>query len=437
MAKKQLLLILTFIAALSLLASCGGNGNTVSNDTSATETAGNSRIVIEDPAKETSEAKSTEPAVSEKPEFTFDPDNYTFVQKFPAPEGSPRDIVMDYMLKMSEIEWTPAEDFSITWKGNAAFGVNLSYKSGTVYKGMPYSETNCTYDLFEQYLSDGNTFKDQTYYFEEVVGNHCSGSMVMAYQQIIDLPMTGTLKPTSTRIGLLQFPEDENGETLLVRPSWEEVGDNWVTEDLFKINSKENVYKAYMMLGKSDILYKSVRPAGHTRMVDYVEIEKTLSGDVNYSRSYIACIEQTNAWDRERPGVNSTWYIDHKYTFANLYDNGFMPITLCAFHSDKPLEDAWILFDGENTPESVLEAFNGDVTSNFPINYVRFTLKDASGATVSESKAYHFDKRYSLNIRKYQYDLFNGVPAGTYTFTMRAGIGRGGCDILNFDVTVK
>lgn len=434
--KRTLSIVLALVMTLLILASCGRNGDP-EDGVPSTETKDGSVTASDDPDAETAAPESNGPSSEGTGKFTFDPDKYTFIQKFPAPEGNPRDVVMDYMMKMANVEWTPAENFTIKWKGNAAFGVDLSYKAGTVYKGMPYSETNCTYDLFEQYLSDGNKFKDKTYYYEEVVGNHCSGSMVMAYQQIVDLPMTGTLKPTSVRLGILQFPEDENGETLLVRPSWEKVGDNWMTEDLFKINSKENVYKAYSMLDKSDILYKSVRPAGHTRMVDYVKTEKTLAGDLNYSRSYIACIEQTNAWDRERPGVNSTWYIDHKYTFANLYDNGFMPVTLCAFHNGEPLEDAWILFDGENTPESVLEYFFGTVSSNFPLNYVRFTLEDASGKTVRETKAFHFDKRYSLSIKKYQYDVFGGVPAGTYKFVIRAGIGRGGCDVLTMDVTVK
>lgn len=435
MTKKQLLLILTFIAVLSLLASCGGNGNTVSNDASATETAGNSRIVIEDPAKETSEAKSTEPAVSEKPEFTFDPDNYTFVQKFPAPDGEPRDVVMDYMMKMANVEWTPREDFKITRRTNGDFGVDLSYKAGTVYTGMPYSNAYSSYEMFEQYLIDGR-FGDSAYYFEDVVGNHCSGSMLVAFQQLIDLPR-GTFKPASTREGLLEFPKDENGNEILTKPDYETYKDSWITADLFKVNTKDSVFKAYSMLGKGDILLKAIDGSGHTRLVDHVDLSKTLSGEINYTRSTVTTVEHTNAWEKERSGVNSTWWVNHKYTFTDLYEKLFMPVTLCIYHNGEKPEDAWIGFDGENTPESIHEALNGNVRSNFPLTYVRATVKDKDGKIVSEARSYKFEKTYSVNIRKYQYDLINGLPAGTYTYTLHAGIARGGCDVESFEFTVK
>lgn len=426
--KKSLLFIFALALSAAVLFSCSGqkDGASASETTSATE-------------KETSASSDNTPETSseknEDKELSVDPSAFTFFQSFPAPEGDPREVVMDYMMKMASIEWSPREDFRITRRTKGDFGVDLSYKAGTVYTGMPYSNAYSTYEMFEQYLEDGR-FGDSTYYFEDVIGNHCSGSMLNAFQQLINLPR-GTFKPASTREGLLMFPTDESGNEILTKPDYKIYKDSWITADLFKVNTKENVFKAYSMLGKGDILLKAIDGSGHTRLVDHVDLAKTMAGGINYTRSTVTTVEHTNEWEKDRAGVNSTWWVNHKYTFTNLYEKLFMPVTLCIYHNGEKPEDAWIGFDGKNTPETILDGMNGNVRSNFPICYVRATVKDKDGKTVSEMKSYKLEKTYSVNVRKYQYDLIKGLPSGTYTYALHAGIARGGCDVESFEFTVK
>lgn len=426
--KKTLPLILAIILAAALLFSCSGNRETEAESESAVYGEKDAVLSVDN-------TPDTVPETAKEENSSFKTDDFTFIKSFPAPEGNPRDVVMDYMMKMASVEWTPREDFRITPRSKWDFGVNLSYKAGTVYTGMPYSNAYSSYEMFEQYLIDGR-FEDSAYYFEDVVGNHCSGSMLNAFQQLIDLPR-GTFKPASTREGLLEFPKDENGNEILIKPDYKTYKDSWITADLFKVNTKDSVFKAYSMLGKGDILLKAIDGSGHTRLVDHVDLSKTLSGDINYTRSTVTTVEHTNQWEKERKGVNSTWWVNHKYTFTNLYEKLFMPVTLCIYHNGEKPEDAWIGFDGENTPESIHEALNGNVRSNFPITYVRATVKDKDGKIVSEAKSYKLEKTYSVNVRKYQYELINGLSAGTYTYTLHAGIARGGCDVESFDFTVK
>lgn len=436
--KKTLPLILVIILAITLLFSCAESHENVTESKSPVSAEKDETLSVDDAPDtvlETREEETREDETREEETSSFEADDFTFYMVFPAPDGEPRDVVMDYMMKMANVEWTPREDFKITRRTNGDFGVDLSYKAGTVYTGMPYSNAYSSYEMFEQYLIDGR-FGDSAYYFEDVVGNHCSGSMLVAFQQLIDLPR-GTFKPASTREGLLEFPKDENGNEILTKPDYETYKDSWITSDLFKVNTKDSVFKAYSMLGKGDILLKAIDGSGHTRLVDHTDLSKTLSGEINYTRSTVTTVEHTNAWEKERSGVNSTWWVNHKYTFTNLYEKLFMPVTLCIYHNGEKPEDAWIGFDGENTPESIHEALNGNVRSNFPLTYVRATVKDKDGKIVSEARSYKFEKTYSVNIRKYQYDLINGLPAGTYTYTLHAGIARGGCDAESFEFTVK
>ncbi len=379
------------------------------------------------------------PEIPSIDDYVFDPSKYTFTQKFPAPTGDRREVVKNYMLSMYDFEWTPAETFTVGWKNTGDFGVNLKYTAGTTYKGMVYSQTCADLDLFEQYLSDGK-FKENTYYYEEVVGNHCSASMVMAYEQLIDLPMNGSLKPAPVRKGLLMFPVDEDGNEVLVNPT-DKGYSTWYSSTVFEINGEENVYKAYSLLDTGDILYKNIPGTGHTRMVDYVETVTDDDGKIDPAKSFVYTIEQTNAFDKTRKdGVNTTWWIDHAYSFSALFSTRFMPVTLCAYHNNEPLHDAWILYNGNNTAANASKILYGEVKSNFPLNYVRLTLSDSTGKVVSESKMYLDVSAnracYSVSVNEYRAALFEGVPSGTYTFNIRAGIARGGCDVETFEITI-
>ena len=134
---------------------------------------------------------------------------------FKAPESDNyRQVVMDYMMKMANITWTPKETFSIKWKGEPRFPINLVYEKGKTYHGMTYTDTKGTLDMFEQLLEDGEMTPNSEYY-DECFGNHCSASMIMSYQQILDFPFRGLCKPNSARGTMLKLVGNLH-QTLLV-----------------------------------------------------------------------------------------------------------------------------------------------------------------------------------------------------------------------------
>lgn len=430
---KKLLCVLAFIMMLTLtLASCGSTvTEETTPDTTPSETKKSSVIKYADATKPAT-GTSEQTKVPEHEIDIKDP-KLTFVKEFPAPEAKTgddlRQIVLNKMIEESEVEWVAAENFHTGWKPGEEgdFGVDLDYKKGTKYKGVTYTDNASTLDLFQQYLTDGK-FKSDSYYYRECVGNNCSTAIVVAYNEIIDFRGTGGFKPNTSRYGILDYPIE------LKIPD----AATYYSEDIHRLNGQEKIYEAYAALGAGDMLYKNINGSGHVRLVDHVELSTNFSGEVNYSRSQVVCIEQTNAWEKERPGVNSTWYVGHKYGFSTLFQTNFTPVTLCIFHEENPvLKTAYITFNGTNTPETAIDGLQGTIESNFVLNYVRLTLTDKNGNIVSYVNKFLKNNYYSYNIRKDHYELFNGVPAGTYTFTLRAGIGRGGCDIEKFDVTIK
>ena len=166
--KRMLFTLLALMLALTLFTACGKTDGGDESDGKTTD------AVTEEKADESKPEKEKQPVP--------DPLEYDFIHKFAAPEGNPRDIVFNHMLEMSKVKWVATESWTTTWKGNADFKVSLSYEKGKTYYGIPYARTNATLDEFMLFLKDGN-FTPNSPYYEEIVGNHCSSSMVMAFQQ--------------------------------------------------------------------------------------------------------------------------------------------------------------------------------------------------------------------------------------------------------------
>lgn len=419
--KKLLLTLMALFLVCSLFA-CG------SPDKDPAETIDplSGSIKTEAPKTE-GEPKETTAPKKEPPKA----EDYDYFHVFKAPEGSPRDIVYNYMYAMSQIKWVATESWTTTWKGEGDFGVNLPYEKGKTYYGVPYARTNATLDEFQMYVTNKGTFTPNSPYYEEIVGNHCSSSMVMAYQQVIPMPYAGALKPLVSRLQFLKFPDG-----IEIPPARSSNPDDWISATVFNHNGQDAIFAGYAQLDKGDILYKNIDGSGHTRMVSKVEVNKSVAGKVLPGRSFVYCLEQTNAWADSKK--ESTWFIDRKYTFSQLYETLFMPVTLNIYHEENPeIEDAYLMMKGKNTPESLKKMLNGTIESNFPLAYARLTVTDKDGKIVAEHLEYYLTNSFKLNLRNFSYKLgIEKLPAGEYTFKVRSGIARGGVDLETVKFTI-
>lgn len=354
-------------------------------------------------------------------------ENYTFYKVFEAPKGEYRTVVMDYMMAMANTKWTAGEDFAITWKKKGDFKVELEFKKGETYYGVPYSQARASLEQFWMYAADGEEFISSNYYYEEMVGNHCSSSIGLAYQQLIDFPFEGRLKPGTARKGILSFV---NG---LEKPE----GDEYFTQDIFDLNGQEKVFEAYASVQSGDIINKIKPGTGHARMARSVTVARDTNGKIDPEKSIVYCIEQTNEFDKTRTDRKTTWWIDRPYTFQKLWNTKFMPLTLDIFHTKEPLKDSYIAFDGKNTAETIQKGINGCVTSNFPLAYVRATVTDERNNLVGEIYKYKFNKQYSVDLAPCYAELgIETLKKGKYTFTLKAGIARGGCTVESFEFSL-
>ena len=215
-------------------------------------------------------------------------------------EDSRREAVVKYMKDMAQIAWTPSKSF-VHWSGSK--NGPGTWKAGTTYYGIPYSQSTRGTDL--------NGFKASLKGFKYVgpsgqktyKGSDCSSAVSMAWRLVNSkIP----LKATSS-----MFP----GNSYIKKVGNYSVTSNNNTVRICQNNGSGKMYQAYAMLKKGDAVVTH-RSGGEQHVM--------LVTDVNSSARTIKVTHQTTYNKNKR----STWRVDETWSFSTLYAKGYIPITL-------------------------------------------------------------------------------------------------------------
>lgn len=366
---------------------------------------------------------------NQKGKLTINPEEYYKCVVFDLPEGNLRDVAVDYMRKQAEVKWVCENGFSVIDKFEN-WSIGLEYKKGVTYHGITYTNAKSSFDEFMLFYKDGKVSMESGG-SNDVVGNGCFSSTQNATQQ---------------------FDPTVSGTTDVIMPSYKGfeakiVGDYKVpegvkrTEDIIKANKEDAIYSAYTQLQKGDLILQKDDTKGmsHVRMlVEDPTVSVNAAGKINPSRSYVKTIEQTNAFDKTRTdGVNTTWYVDHIYTFSTLYSSNYLPITLESYEKDRSeLEIPYLLLDSEITAGVLAKkAFSSIVKSNFPIRFVKVDILDENGNLVSQKMKNNMADSRVLALRNSFSSVFDGLENGDYTLVLTAGISRGSAELARVEFT--
>lgn len=419
---KKLIFLLTALLLICFFASCESEP-TVDPVESGNETVGG------DVAETGSETENKGP-------ITLGPQERAQFHKlveFELPENF-RDAIVDYMKKCAEIKWVAAKNFSMT-QDNGDWDVSLSYKRGMTYYGIPYTDYTVNYDYFKDELVNGQ-YMPKALGWTDSPGLNCYSSIILAYQQFE--PYDGTV--SSWIPGDPDFWLEKVGD-------YEPAKNYLVTKETCEFNGKDKISEAYASLQKGDIIYQMNNIQHYNMHCRVVVGEPTVvrngAGKIIPSRSYVTCIEQTNQFDKSRTdGVKTTWYIDHTYTFDNLYERGYLPLTLKAYN--KPLSEMevpYIGIDTEITASGLSKgAIAGTISSNFRLIFVRAEMLDKDGKVVVSEEKGDVDGasplRNKLGLRSSFSSMFNELEKGKeYTFVLKAGIAPGNVEFARVDFT--
>ena len=243
--------------------------------------------------------------------------------------------------------------------------------------------------------------------------------------------MTSVFIPSFSKItgtSLSLSPIDPEFQELIVG---EYSTDYASTAEAVKGNGTKTMYAAYSLLQKGDIIYRGPM-SPHLRLVVENHVEKKSDGSVNPRKSYIITVEQTSSIDETRKdGVTTTWWVNHKYTYEDLFTTTYLPVTVKEYETPNE-EKFYVGLTKEITAGDLADEFiAGSVETNSVLRYVYFEIFDQSGKVVS-SYARHNMHDYDTNtlgassqkvdLRTAAATLFKDLPAGEYTFKLTVGI---------------
>lgn len=415
---KKLFVIFSVFVLCVTLVSCG-----TKNEQGGKETTDSNIVETNDEVESKEEENKLKLPEGINPE-----DYYKFVE-FKLAEGEPRQVVVDYMRKQANVEWVAANDISLkddlgTWN------VNLKYERGKTYHGLIYSNLNSSYHKFVSELeANGGKFSSDATSWENIIGVGCCSAILNAIQQITN---------------------DVYGETANFIPNGKDtcraikLGEYKVkdgcaqTDEIVAENDQQTMYKAYALLDVGDIIVKRVNGAPHIRVISEKATVVNANGKINPGRSYVKCMEQTNAFDNARTdGKLTTWREDKIYTFSDLLLASYLPVTLGIY--DNPETELPYLALKEEITSSVLskKSLAGTVSSNYPLKHVYLNVYNTSEKLVKQVVIGGMDDTFKVSLRNKSAELFDNLAAGDYVLVVDAGIALGSAELCRVDFTVQ
>jgi hypothetical protein len=221
-----------------------------------------------------------------------------------------------YMREMSDIKWTPEEtvDLSVIRKP-------LVYNKGETYYGVIYNtEKGVDLEKFASHVEDG-VYKGP-YTKKEIPGNHCTSAILITWRKLGDTTTAGWTAN--------MMPQCKTGILALGDYIWKD--EDKTTIEMVERTDRNTVLEAYALMQEGDAILYCFGPTGYARMIVENHVVRDENGKINAEESYIITIEQTSSFDKiAKDGRNTTWYVDHQYSYERIYDANYVPITVGIF----------------------------------------------------------------------------------------------------------
>ena len=396
---KKIVLFAALLVLVFALAACGNNEDN-SNDPNESVT---DQDKIKDPAFD-----------------GVDPD-----EELVYPQN-PQKYVVKYIREMAMTPWIPKQTFQLYGKYQA-WSYNLTYEEGVKYYGPPFLvDSRGAMQEFQNSIEDG-------VYVGGTSDSSCIGSACYdaVYVTLIQVCPSISFESTADML-----PGNNTG--LLPVGDWDTTVSKHDTKEIMDAHTITEMAEAYALLKPGDVVLKHLvsQDAGHTRIVsDGPVVYYNSDGTINFNKSYILTIEQTNAWDKN-VSHHTTWWVDHMYTFDQLYKTFFVPLTPEDYTKD--VTNAFISSEDIITADSIVKArrLNGTLKSNHYITEVKVTISNDEGKELYTCSAFPNEKEFDLKNMPYTARLIE-YKSGNYHFNLEASLSFGTKTIADYDFVLE
>ena len=301
--------------------------------------------------------------------------------KAPLPQNvqALRDKVVQAMYELGTVEWHVKEDVvhNCTCQLEACHG---TYNSLYTYYGTPYNHKSSSLARIKYCIGDDMLMDDWVYEmpnydgYDIYFGTDCSSSVQQAWWTVSNSVNCWTTHYMIPAEGMGTIPV---GDYVC---DFKLTGSPLLTQKYIDANTDQMMYESYAQLRKGDAYVYLVKEGGHVRMAaEDAVVVRDQQGLINPDYSYVISHEQGMSTMSSEELRYSSWRVNYKYTFANLYFDTAVPFTCQE------------LLTGEMEPvEASLEGgcdgytgmITGTVKSNYNIDSVTLRITDSKGNEV-------------------------------------------------------
>lgn len=284
------------------------------------------------------------------------------------------------MRDILSVQWYTEKTISYRKTGPVS-GKHFQHDPDTTYAGVLYSNANTGLFQFLEYYNyetgelefDGTSDELKT-----AIGTSCADALLWAWSTVCT-SISGGFYPTFMiypngyiPVGDYQFDFKINTYNLM--PTYAIVEDN----------GPSVIYDAYTKVLPADALVSS--SDNHAMMViETPTVVYTADGSIDAENSYIMIQDQrggqgTGFFEIKEDG-NTLHYsgcISKKYTFQNLYEKHFVPVTTAEFIGTKDYEKAAVTLS-KDTISSLGELKDVTIASNYPLAVINISVTDPEG----------------------------------------------------------
>ncbi|MBQ4037419.1 MAG: hypothetical protein IJC84_04765 [Clostridia bacterium] len=375
--KKILSLILALCTLLSLVSCASG-----SLETEEPLTGADTVPATEEKATEEEKAELIPKIV--KP-LTWADINAIPIANASMSEDELRQICVDFMALQLSFPWQSNKALSFEWTDSLSTTQDniTSIELNTAYGGMPYrsSAWSNIYQIMYYYdeetgVLDAEAMGDKC---TTIISNMCTSSTFWGW---------GRVSNTNNWDGISLLMESR-GAIRLGNYKVEETTDYYITktstvQECAK-NGEQTMYACYALLKKADGINEYDKTGGHVEMATQnAVVKRNADGTINGEESYCYFQDQQHlrkdAVQPDGSPLSVMKGVEHKYSFKELYQKGYLPFTLAEFHGLDPVEKGEVSFTlGDKESLSVKDFLTGEIRANYAISDVNITFFDKEG----------------------------------------------------------
>ena len=303
--------------------------------------------------------------------------DYTFSQTPSTDEL--RQMAVKAMADMLGVQWCVDRFFSYN-KTSTGSGKDYNFIPENTYGGMPYTNADGSivqwfefYDPTTGYL----VIEGDTQQMNDYVGNTCAGCVCAAWQTVCN-SISGYFS-TTDMVPMYGFIPVGG----YVSPNGISSFSQYPTDKILEDNGKDVMFACYAQVLPADGLVST--PDVHAIMaIEASNVVYKADGSIDPDNSYITIQDQRNGQgagfynvELEDRTMFCSGRLRHQFTFNELWNLGYIPVTAAEFLGTKEYEAPQVSFEGDASSEKSVS--QGYIVSNYPICVAKMVLVDEEG----------------------------------------------------------